>query len=82
MHAWKDYLPDLKGALNGFYEEKLKEALETKTTEFKQFFTEKSSEYQKLIQQNYQLGKNTQKALIAIALGIFLLLAIAYFWKD
>ena len=79
--AWKDYLPDLKGALNGFYEEKLKEALETKTEELKTFLNEKSSEYQKLIQQNYQLGKNTQKALIAIALGIFLLLAIAYFWN-
>ena len=80
--AWKDYLPDLKGALNGFYEEKLKDALETKAEELKTFLNEKSSEYQKLIQQNYQLGKNTQKALIAIALGIFLLLAIAYFWKD
>jgi len=53
--------------------------LENKTEELKTFLNEKSSEYQKLIQQNYQLGKNTQKALIAIALGIFLLLAIAYF---
>jgi hypothetical protein len=57
----------------------LKEALETKTTEFKHFFSEKSSEYKQLIEKNYQLGQNTQKALIAIALGIFLLLAIAYF---
>jgi hypothetical protein len=27
------------------------------------------------------LNQKTQKALIAIALGIFLLLAIAYFWN-
>jgi hypothetical protein len=57
----------------------LKEALETKTTEFKHFFSQKSSEYKQLIEKSYQLGQNTQKALIAIALGIFLLLAIAYF---
>ncbi|CAG8725538.1 8857_t:CDS:2, partial [Ambispora leptoticha] len=52
----------------GFYEENVKETIETKTHEFKQ-----------LIQQNAAIGQNTQKALIAIALGIFLLLAIAYF---
>jgi hypothetical protein len=35
MNAWKDYLPDLKGALKGFYEENVKETVETKTAEFK-----------------------------------------------
>lgn len=70
MVNWKDYLPDLKGALKGFYEESVKETLETKTQEFKH-----------LIQENLAFNQNTQKALIAIALGIFLLLAIAYFWK-
>lgn len=64
----KDYLPDFKGALKGFYEESLKNTIETKTAEFKS-----------LIQQNIIHGQKTQKALVAIALGIFLLLLIAYF---
>jgi len=66
----KDYLPDFKGALKGFYEESVKETVETKTSEFKQ-----------LIQQNMAYGQRTQKALVAIALGIFFLLLIAYFWN-
>ena len=70
MLAWKDYLPDLKGALTGFYEENVKETVESKTQEFKS-----------LLEQNLALSQRTQKALIAIALGIFLLLAIAYFWN-
>ena len=70
MPAWKDYLPDFKGALKGFYEENVKETVETKTQEFKE-----------LIQQNIAINTQTQKALVAIALGIFFLLAIAYFWK-
>jgi hypothetical protein len=64
----KDYLPDFKGALKGFYEESVKETVETKTAEFKT-----------LIQQNMAYGQRTQKALVAIALGIFFLLLIAYF---
>ena len=68
MVNWKDYLPDLKGALTGFYEENVKETLEVKTQEFKE-----------LLQQNTLYGQNTQRALVAIAFGIFLLLAIAYF---
>ena len=70
MLNWKDYLPNLKDALTGFYEESVKETLETKTQEFKQ-----------LIQSNIAFSQKTQKALVAIALGIFFLLAIAYFWK-
>ena len=66
----KDYLPDFKGALKGFYEESLKNTVETKTTEFKQ-----------LLQANMAYGQATQQALIAIVLGIFLLLLIAAFWK-
>jgi hypothetical protein len=31
----KDYLPDFKGALVGFYEENVKATVETKTEEFK-----------------------------------------------
>jgi len=70
MPAWKDYLPDFKSALTGFYEESLKDTIETKTTEFKT-----------LLQQNITYGQKTQRALVAIALGIFFLLLIAYFWK-
>ena len=69
--ALKDYLPDFKGALNSFYEEKLKDLIENKSTE-----------YHRLFQENFAYGQQTQQALIAIALGIFCLLAIAYFWKD
>jgi hypothetical protein len=68
--TWKDYLPDFKKALTGFYEESVKETIEQKTTEFKH-----------LIQANMAYGQRTQKALIAIALGIFCLLLIAYFWN-
>jgi len=64
-------LPDLKGALTGFYEENLKPAIE-----------QKSTEYKALIQENMARGVNTQKALIAILLAVFLLLALAFFWKD
>ncbi|CAI2182403.1 1394_t:CDS:2 [Funneliformis geosporum] len=62
------YLPDLKGALTGFYEESVKATLETKTSEFKN-----------LLEKNIAYGQQTQQALVAIALGIFLLLLIAYF---
>jgi len=67
--TWTNWLPDFKGALKGFYEENVKETVETKTTEFKS-----------LLERNLALSQQTQKALIAIALSIFLLLAIAYFW--
>jgi len=65
------WLPDFKGALNSFYEEKLKNTFETKSTEYKSLLTK-----------HLQHWQNTQKALITIALGIFLLLLIAYFWPN
>jgi hypothetical protein len=68
MHAWRDFLPDLKGALTGFYQENLAATVEAKTTEFKS-----------LIEKNLALNLRTQKALMAVALGIFFLLAIALF---
>jgi len=68
--AWNDWLPDFKKALTGFYEESLKDTLETKTQEFKT-----------LLEKNMAYGQKTSQALIAIALGIFFLLLIAYFWK-
>ena len=67
--AWG--LPDLKGALTGFYDEKIKPTIESKTSEFKI-----------LVQENMARGANTQKAIVAILLAVFLLLALAFFWKD
>lgn len=64
----KDYLPDFKSSLKGFYEESLKTTVETKTQEFKT-----------LLEKNIAYGQKTQRALVAIALGIFFLLLIAYF---
>ncbi|KLL03853.1 MAG: hypothetical protein MRERV_32c022 [Mycoplasmataceae bacterium RV_VA103A] len=71
MHAWKDYLPDFKGALNNFYDERLKDLVENKSTEYK-----------KLAGEFIQKSLNYQKAMLAIGCGIFLLLAIAYFWTE
>lgn len=67
----KDYLPNFKDALNSFYDEKIKNNFEAKNTEYKELF-----------EKHLQHWHNTQKALILIALGIFLLLAIAYFWPN
>ena len=64
----KDYLPDFKSALKGFYEASLKNTLETKTQEFKT-----------LLEKNIAYGQKTQRALVTITLGIFFLLLIAYF---
>ena len=66
----KDYLPDFKSALKGFYEESLKETLETKTNEFKT-----------LLESNAAFSQRTQKVLVAIALGIFFLVLIYCFWR-
>jgi hypothetical protein len=68
MLSLKDYLPDFKGALTGFYEESIKPTIE-----------QKSAEYKSLIQSNIQNGQQTQKAVIAILLAVFLLLALAFF---
>jgi hypothetical protein len=58
----------LKGALTSFYEEKVQPTVESKTNEFKT-----------LVRENMVRGQNTQKSLVAIALGILLLLALAFF---
>jgi hypothetical protein len=71
MLALKDWLPDFKGALTGFYQENLQGTLESKTSEFKA-----------LLQQNMHRGTKTQRAIITIALAVLLLLALAFFWKD
>jgi hypothetical protein len=68
MLALKDYLPDLKGALSSFYEEKVKPTVEVKTNEFKE-----------LVKENMARGQNTQQALVALVFGILLLLALAFF---
>ena len=64
-------LPDLKGALTGFYQENIQPTLENKTQEFKA-----------IVQENFARGANTQQAIVVILLAVFLLLALAYFWQD
>ena len=71
MVNWSEWLPDFKNALNGFYDEKLKETLENKSQEYKELFTEHLDHW-----------KRTQQVLVVIGLGIFALLAIKYFWSD
>ena len=71
MLAWNDWMPDFKGALTGFYQESLKPTIESKSVEYKE-----------LLKENFAKGIKTQQALVAIALGIFLLLALAFFWSD
>ena len=71
MLAWNDWMPDFKGALANFYDEKIKPTIETKSTEYKE-----------LLKENFARGANTQQAIIAILLAVFLLLALAYFWQD
>ena len=64
-------MPDFKGALTGFYQESLQPTIESKSVEYKE-----------LLKENFAKGIKTQQALVAIALGIFLLLALAFFWPD
>ena len=64
-------LPDFKGALVDFYQESVKPTIESKSTEYKE-----------LLKENFARGVNTQKAIVAILLAVFLLLALAFFWKD
>jgi len=71
MLAWSDWMPDFKGALSSFYDEKIKPTLDNKSSEFKT-----------LIQENMKKGQHTQQAIIAILLAGLLLLALAFFWKD
>jgi hypothetical protein len=63
-----DYLPDFKGALSSFYDEKIKPAVDDKSTEFKE-----------LLKENFARGANTQKVVATIALAIFLLLTLNLF---
>jgi hypothetical protein len=39
----------------------------------------KSGEFKELLKENFARGANTQKAIIAVALAIFLLLALNFF---
>jgi hypothetical protein len=61
----------LKGALSSFYDEKVKPTIDNKSSEFKD-----------LLKENMARGANMQKSLVAIALGIFLLLALSFFCVD
>ncbi len=66
-----NWLPDFKGALTSFYEEKIKPTLDSKSGEFKD-----------LVKENFARGANTQKAIVAILLTVLLLLALNFFWVD
>jgi len=68
---FKDYLPDFKGALVGFYDERLKDTIEQKSTEYKEILT-------KFQQDN----KKFQHAVLIILLAGLTLTTIHYFWKD
>jgi len=71
MLAWKDYLPDFKGALSSFYDEKVKPTIDNKSSEFKD-----------LLKENFARGANTQRVVATVALAVFLLLALSFFWVD
>ena len=71
MLAWNDWMPDFKGALTNFYAESVKPTIE-----------QKSTEYKSLLKENFARGVNTQKAIVAILLAVFLLLALNFFWVD
>ena len=71
MVNWQNFLPDFKGVLKGFYEENIQPTLETKT-----------AYYENLLKENIVFGQRTQKIAIALGIGIFLLLTIAYFWQG
>ena len=43
---------------------------------------QKSQEFKALVQSNMTHGQRTQKAVVAILLAVFLLLALALFWND
>jgi len=62
-----NWLPNLQEALTNFYDERLKQAFEV--------------EYKTLLQEHLTQWQTTQQRLIAIAVAIFLLLLIAYFWN-
>ena len=63
--GFNDWLPDFKGALVGFYDERLKETIENK-----------SLEYKTMLQEHLEHSKKTQKVLVVIALAILFLVAI------
>jgi len=54
--------------LTSFYDEKIKPTIDTKSTEYKE-----------LIKENFARGANTQQAIVAILLAVFLLLALNFF---
>lgn len=69
--AFNNWLPDWKGALNAFYDEKLKTALD-----------EKSQEYKEILTKFQQDNKKFQHAVLIILLAGLTLTTIHYFWKD
>ena len=69
--VFNNWLPDWKGALNTFYEEKLKTTLE-----------QKSSEYKELLAKFQHDNKQFQNTVLIILLTGLTITTIHYFWQD
>jgi len=69
--AFNNWLPDWKGALNNFYEEKLKTALD-----------EKSQEYKEILLKFQQDNKKFQNTVLIILLAGLTFTTIHYFWNE
>ena len=68
-------LPDWKGALNTFYEEKIKTTLDEKSREYKALFTAKFTQF------NHDNKQFQNSVLIILASGL-VVLTIAHFWPQ
>jgi len=69
--AFNNWLPDWKGALNNFYDERLKTAID-----------EKSQEYKEILTKFQQDNKRFQNIVIIILLTGLTLTTIHYFWNE
>jgi len=69
--AFNNWLPDWKGALNSFYDEKLKTAID-----------EKSQEYKEILLKFQQDNKKFQNTVLIILLAGLTLTTIHYFWNE
>lgn len=71
LMAFNNWLPDWKGALNNFYDERLKTAID-----------EKSQEYKEILTKFQQDNKRFQNIVIIILLTGLTLTTIHYFWNE
>ena len=82
MPNWPNLLPDWKGALNNFYEEKIATTIEQKSTEYKELLTLKTDQFQEKIKQFQTDHKRFQNTVLIILLTGLTLTTIHYFWTD